>query len=59
MIKPKLPAVGDRIFLFGIRAEVTAVEPESDFMWNVELLSESISGSERWNVKVPTDFRTN
>jgi hypothetical protein len=59
MIIPKLPKVGDRVFLFGIRAVVTVVEPQSDYVWHIELVSESGSGAmEHWVVNVPTDFRT-
>ena len=59
MLRPKLPAVGDKVTLFGIEAWVTNVEPASDWMYSIELSSVSaIGAAEMWTVEIPTDFRT-
>lgn len=59
MIKPALPSVGDSVKVLGIDAEVVAVEPHSDWFWNIVLRSVNAAGAnEEWYVRLPTDFRT-
>lgn len=59
MLRPKLPAVGDKVTLFGIEAWVTNVDPQGDWMWEIELSSVSaIGAAEMWTIEIPTDFHT-
>ena len=54
-----VPKVGQVINVMGMRAEVIAVEPHSDWEWHIELTSRSISGlDEVWSMNVPTDYHT-
>jgi hypothetical protein len=58
-IKPSFPSINSSVFIFGVRAYVSSIEPESDWTWRVNLASvNALGGTEEWHVIVPTDYRT-
>lgn len=52
---PVLPAVGDKVSLFGLDLTVTVVEPAADWFWSIEAVNER---GETATFTVPTDERT-
>jgi hypothetical protein len=55
ILSPTLPVVGETIRLFGLKATVRYVEPNSDWSWDVTVrwADDTISV-----LRVPTDYRT-
>lgn len=58
-LKPQIPAVGEQITLFGMTGTVNVVEPESDWVWFVEVVvTNTYREPEYIRFSLPTDYRT-
>lgn len=59
-IKPRAEEmIGETVTLLGIRATITDVVPDSDWVWRVTLSSINGGGAvEVWEMFIPTDYRT-
>lgn len=45
--------------IFGISVKIRTITPHSDWWYDIEVEAlSSLSGIERWTIKVPTDYRT-